>query len=155
SFSFKLDAGTGPVEVRGRVNGRTLALDIVTASGTRSEERELAEPPILSQNLSRRLANGGLKPGARYDWTIFDPATLSNQPVTVEIGQRELVRTGGSSIPAFRVGMTFAGLHTTSWMTDTGEMVREESPLGLITVKESAGQARSLAMSNQVQSDLL
>jgi hypothetical protein len=155
SFTFMLDAGTGPVEVRGRVNGRRLALDVVTASGTRSEERELAEPPILTQNLSRRLANGGLKTGAKYEWAIFDPATLSNQPVTVDIGPRELVSAGGNSIPAFRVGMTFAGLHTTSWMTDTGEMVREESPLGLITVKESADQARSLAVPKQVETDLL
>ena len=60
SFAFSLDAGTGPVEVRGRVNGRLLVLDVVTASGTRTEERELAEPPMLTLNLSRRLASGGL-----------------------------------------------------------------------------------------------
>ena len=65
SFAFSLDAGTGPVEVRGRVNGRLLVLDVVTASGTRTEERELAEPPMLTLNLSRRLANGGLTSGAQ------------------------------------------------------------------------------------------
>ena len=155
SFTFSLDAGTGPVEVRGRISGRTLTLDVVTASGTRSEQRDIAETPILTQNLSRRLASSGLTPGAKYEWTIFDPATLSNAPVTVEVGKRELVRAGSGSIPAFRIGMTFAGLHTTSWMTDTGEVVREESPLGLISVKESADQARSLAVSNQVETDLL
>jgi hypothetical protein len=36
SFAFSLDAGTGPVEVRGRVNGRLLVLEVVTASGTRT-----------------------------------------------------------------------------------------------------------------------
>jgi hypothetical protein len=51
--------------------------------------------------------------------------------------------------------MEFAGLHTTSWVTDTGEVVREESPLGLITVRESAENARAMAVSRRMQVDLL
>ena len=70
---------------------------------------------------------------------MFDPATLRNATVNVDVGRRELVRGAGAApIPAFRVEMEFAGLRTTSWITDTGEVVREESPLGLITVRESA-----------------
>jgi transglutaminase-like putative cysteine protease len=156
SFEFSLDAGTGPVEVRGQLNGTQLTLAVTTASGTRTEVRELAEPPALSLNLSRRLANGGLVAGARHRWTIFDPATLHNAPVVVDVGKRELVRgPGGAPIPAFRVETEFAGLRTTSWVTDTGEVVREESPLGLMTVRESPENARAMAVSSQIQTDLL
>jgi transglutaminase-like putative cysteine protease len=156
AFEFSLDPGTGPIEVHGRVDGRRLTLDVKTVSGTRSEERELPEPPALSLNISRRLANGGLVPGARYQWTIFDPATLRNAPVTVAVGRREIVHGGGvTPIPAFRVEMEFAGLSTTSWITDTGEVVREESPLGLITVRESPEQARAMAVSGRMRVDLL
>ena len=127
-----------------------------TASGTRTEVRELAEPPALSLNLSRRLANGGLVAGARHHWTIFDPATLHNAPVVVDVGKRELVRGAGAApIPAFRVETEFAGLRTTSWVTDTGEVVREESPLGLMTVRESPENARAMAVSSRMQTDLL
>jgi transglutaminase-like putative cysteine protease len=156
AFEFSLDPGTGAVEVRGRLAGRRLTLEVKTPSGTRSEERVLDEPPALSLNLSRRLANGGLVAGARHQWTIFDPATLRNSPVTVVVGRRELVRGAGATpIPAFRVEMEFAGLRTTSWVTDTGEVVREESPLGLITVRESAESARAMAVSRRMQVDLL
>ena len=156
AFEFSLDPGTGPIEIRGRVDGRRLALDVKTPSGTRSEVRELDEPPALSLNISRRLANGGLKTGARYQWTIFDPATLRNSKVNVEVGRRELVRGAGAApLPAFRVEMEFAGLKTSSWITDTGEVVREESPLGLITVRESADSARAMAVSRRMQVDLL
>src|SRR5919201_6250493 len=51
--------------------------------------------------------------------------------------------------------MEFAGLRTTSWVTDTGEVVREESPLGLISVRESPEGARALAVSRRMQLDLL
>ena len=156
AFEFSLDPGTGRVEVRGRIDGRRLSLDVKTPSGTRSEVRELDEPPALSLNISRRLANGGLVVGARYQWTIFDPATLRNSKVNVEVGRRELVRGAGAApIPAFRVEMEFAGLRTSSWITDTGEVVREESPLGLITVRESADSARAMAVSRRMQVDLL
>ena len=47
-----------------RADGTRLALSVTTAGETRTEIRELPEPPALSLNLSRRLANGGLVPGA-------------------------------------------------------------------------------------------
>ena len=58
-------------------------------------------------------------------------------------------------MPAFRVETEFRGLKTTSWVTDTGEVVREESPLGLMTIRESPERARGLAVSGRVQADLL
>ncbi|MBW8868128.1 MAG: transglutaminase domain-containing protein [Acidobacteria bacterium] len=156
AFEFSLDPGTGAIEVRGTLNGRTLTLEVRTPSGSRREERELDEPPALSLSLSRRLANGGLVTGARHQWTIFDPATLRNSPVTVDVGRRELIRGAGTApLPAFRVEMEFSGLRTTSWVTDTGEVVREESPLGLITVRESSENARAMAVSRRIQVDLI
>lgn len=154
-FEFSLDPGTGAIEVRGRVNGRVLTLDIKTPTGTRTEQRELKEPPALAQNLSRRLAAGGLVPGAKHQWMIFDPATLSNSPVIVAVGDREVVRTGQSRVPAFRVELEFAGLRTTSWITDTGDVIREESPLGLITVRETAETAQAMAVSGRMRVDML
>jgi hypothetical protein len=105
AFEFSLDPGTGAIEVRGTLSGRKLTLEVRTASGSRREERELDEPPALSLNLSRRLASGGLVTGARHQWTIFDPATLRNSPVTVDVGRRELIRGActpprGSPTPA-------------------------------------------------------
>ena len=66
----------------GRVDGLRLTLEIRTASGTRTEQRELKEPPALMLNLGRRLARDGLTAGARHTLMVFDPATLSNAPVT-------------------------------------------------------------------------
>jgi transglutaminase-like putative cysteine protease len=40
-------------------------------------------------------------------------------------------------------------------VTDTGEVVREESPLGLMTVRESAERARGMSVPGRVQADLL
>ena len=156
SFNFSLDPGTGPLSIKGQLNGKQLSLAISSHAGTRSETRELSEPPALMLSVGRRLASEGLVAGTTKEWMVFDPATMKNAPVKVAIGAREVVTTGNRRpIPAFKVNMTFSGLTTTSWITDTGESVREESPMGLITVLETQEQATALAVNNRMQDDML
>ena len=124
--------------------------------GSRTETRRLAEPPALMLSVGRRLAAEGLIAGTKKQWMVFDPATMRNAPVGIAIGEREVVTVRERSpIPAFKVDMTFSGLTTTSWITDTGEIVREESPMGLITILETQEQATALAVSNRMREDML
>jgi hypothetical protein len=158
SFEFLLDPGTGPTTVRGTIDGLTLSLSVTNAAGTTTDVRELGETPMLSLNLGRRLAAAGLTPGARHRWMLFDPATLHNAPVTLEVGAREIIYSaspvmGTVRIPAFRVEMAFSGVTTTAWVTDTGEVVQEESPMGLVTRRETSRMA--MRMVTGLRTDLL
>jgi transglutaminase-like putative cysteine protease len=155
AFSFSLDPGTGPTRVEGVLDGRRLDLTIRTPSGERRETRELAEPPALSLNLARTLAARGLETGRTFQVPVFDPATLRNAPMTLEIQARELVRAAGRPVPAFRVEGRLAGITTHTWITDVGEVVREESPTGLLVVSETQEQAQALAVPPAVRADLL
>ena len=162
SFEFSLDPGTGPVEVTGAVNGRHVSLTIKTASGTQKEERDLDQPPVLSVNLPRMLAARGFTPGTEEQFFVFDPATLRSEPVTLAVGRREMVPINatsagrlGQSIPAFRVDVAIAGLRTSSWVTDTGDVIREESQMGLMSVQETPEVARRMAISRGITGDLL
>ena len=171
SFQFSLDPGTGPVEVSGIVNGTHVSLTLKTASGVQREERDLSDVPVLSVSLPRRLAAAGFKPGARHQFVIFDPATLRSEAVTIDVGRREIVtlssprvatvgtrgtnRLRRQAMPAFRVDMAYAGLKTTAWVTDTGEVLREESQLGLLSVREAPDVAQRMAISRGITGDLL
>ena len=156
SFDFSLDPGTGPMVIKGRLEDLRLSLEMSSVSGSRTETRDLEEPPALMLSVGRRLASEGLAAGAKRQWTVFDPATMQNAPVMIEIHDREVVQSGARRpIPAFKVQMTFSGLTTTAWVTDTGEIVREESPMGLITVLETQEQATALSVSNRMREDML
>jgi transglutaminase-like putative cysteine protease len=162
SFDFSLDPGTGAIKVHGTVEkvapasqARRVTVEIMSGGDTRAQVIDLPEPPAMSLNFSRMLANAGLVAGAKHQWMMFDPATLTNAPVAAVVGSRAAVRAGDTNVPAFRVQMTFKGLETVAWVTDTGEVVREESPLGLMTIREPAEMARQLAVTRRVQSDLL
>ncbi len=155
TFSFSLDPGTGPISVDGTLDGPRLDLTIRTPHGTRQETRELEETPALALNLGRRLAAAGLKTGQRLEMSLFDPATLTNAPVTVDVEAREIVRVSGLPVPAFRIRSRFLGVISTSWITDVGEVIKEESPMGLVVLKESREQATARAMSAEASADLL
>ena len=155
SFDFSLDPGTGGTKVRGEIQGRRLHLIVSTTAGSHEQDRDLAEPPVLTLNLARRLADAGLSPGRRYAWTIFDPATLSSSPIVLQVGSRELVSGTRRHVPAFRVETEYSGLRTTSWITDTGEVVLEKSPMGFETVRESQAEAQTMAVPFNVRTDLL
>jgi hypothetical protein len=155
SFRFSLDPGTGAIEVAGNVEGNRLSLDVKTPSSTRHETRELAEHPSLSLNLPRQLAAAGLKPGMHRSIASFDPATLRNAPMSIDVEAREVVWAAGRPVPAFRVLTRFAGVTSTSWVTDVGEVVKEESPMGLMVLRETQERATALAVPGDVQTDLL
>lgn len=148
SFSFSLDPGSGPVVVEGRLDGRRLTLTVTTAGSTRTEVRDLPEPPSLALNLSRRLAASGLETGKKLQVTVFDPATMRNAPMDVEVRGREVVMIMHRPVPAFRVQSRFAGVTSISWITDVGEVIKEESPLGLVVLKESQERATALAVTS-------
>jgi hypothetical protein len=156
NFDFSLDPGTGPMTIKGRLDGLRMTLQISSRSGTRTEVRQLLEPPALMLSVGRRLATEGLVAGTTRQWAVFDPATMKNAPVNIAIGAREVVSTGARRpIPAFKVDMTFSGITTTSWITDTGEIVREESPMGLISILEPSEVAMKLSVSGKMQEDML
>jgi len=155
SFSFALDPGTGPTEISGGVLGGKLELKIRTSRGERSESRDLDAPPMLQLNLSRRLAAEGLHEGQRIVTRVFDPATLKNDALTQIVERREVVEAAGRPVPAFKVVSQMAGITSTSWITDVGEVVREESPMGLVVVKETPERAQTLAVPGRVQTDML
>jgi hypothetical protein len=155
SFSVSLDPGSGPTEVLGALEGLRLSLSIKTGAGKRTEVRELPEAPALPFSFSRRLAAQGLAPGQVHRISVFDPLTLQNAAMELRVEAREVVEAAGRPVPAFRVATRFAGIAATSWITDTGEVVREESPMGLIVVRETAERAQALAVPGKVQADLL
>jgi transglutaminase-like putative cysteine protease len=154
-FLFSLDPGTGPTTIEGVLDGKRLDLTIRNSAGVRRESRALTEPPALSLNLARTLAARGLAPGQKLAMWVFDPATLRNSLMSLEVQAREVVRADGRAVPAFRVEGRLAGLTMRSWITDTGEVVKEESPMGLLVVRETPEQAQALAVPGSVQADLL
>ncbi|MEE9180918.1 MAG: transglutaminase-like domain-containing protein [Vicinamibacteria bacterium] len=142
-FSFRLttasDRSPFETEVKGRVEGQELVLDIRSGGGTRTERRRLDEPLVLPLNLHRSLASKGLESGQKYRLRLLDPMTLTEGEAEITVLEREIVRWGTHEEEAFRIRSRFAGLSTTTWINSQGEVLKEETPLGWTLIKEVPG----------------
>ena len=139
SFEFSLDPGTGAIKVHGTVErpspssaARRVTVEIASGGDTRTQVIELAEPPAMTLNFSRMLANAGLVPGSTAQMDDVRPGDADQcagrsrrrEPRSGQGRRYERARRSACE-------MTFKGLQTMAWVTDTGEVVREESPLGI------------------------
>ena len=51
--------------------------------------------------------------------------------------------------------MTYSGITATSWITEVGDIVKEESTMGMVVMRESRERATALAMSSEVKADMI
>ena len=101
SFEFSLDPGTGAVKIAGTVTSppagaagpHRLTVTITSVSGSRTEERELEDAPVLSLNLSRMLASGDVWNGEPLHAIVV---TAVSSAATIEIFWF-MPRTGGKA----------------------------------------------------------
>ena len=141
SFHFQLDTSSRrtpfSTTVRGVVHEQTLTLTIENGGQQRVETRELSEPIVLPLNLYYSLAARGFESGSKVRLRLFDPMTLSDGAAEVEVMDPEIVRWGGREEEAYRLKTTFSGLTTTAWVNESGEVLKEETPLGWTLTKEA------------------
>ena len=147
SFDFSLKSGLIKFQLGGRMEedtsgaGKKLKIKIQSGGKERQQEISLPEAPyILSQTKLYFLAQG-LEKGKKYRIPAFDPATLSNAEMIAEVEGIERLHIGGEERDLYRVREDFRGIMVRAWMDRDGEVWKEESPTGLVLLRESKNVA--------------
>ncbi|MGI9627223.1 MAG: transglutaminase-like domain-containing protein [Longimicrobiales bacterium] len=160
SFVFSLDSEVGKYEARGTVEGDTLlTVELDSGSGVETLVQPLDEPPVFAAMVPIRVAIGeGLEVGQRVQVPVFDPSTLSNRTVDVEVLDHDTLVVADSaamdaetgrwapahydSIPAWKIAEVFGGLSIESWIDQDGRVLSAESPVGFSMRKTEYELAR-------------
>ncbi len=140
-FSFRLSSGVISLSVSGTVQGQRMRLNIFTGGKHEWREIPLKEPPVLTNSIRYLLLKRGIKPGMNYSQPFFDPLTLSTRTMQVQVLDKEHIEINGLSHDCYKVQTSFQGMTTASWVNEQGETLREESPMGLVLVREDREQA--------------
>jgi hypothetical protein len=143
-FDFTMESGPTSMKIKGAVIGKKLVLDIETGGQTRAERIPLKEPPYLSPNIKPALILLGLEPGKKYRFPLFSPATMNTEDATVTVVSSEHIKVGDKEQTIYKLNEAFQGMETTSWITQDGETIKEESPLGYVLLQESPKEAKKL-----------
>ena len=149
-FDFSMQSDMTAMKIKGAVLGKKLMLDIVTGGATRSEHIDLKDPPYLSPNIKPAILLMGLEAGRTYRFPLFNPATMSTEEATISVESKELIKIGDTKQTLYKMKESFQGMETTSWVTQDGETIKEESALGYTLLKESMVEAKKRDKSGPV-----
>ncbi len=154
-FEYELRSNEIRFRSRGVATPGKLVLEIESAGSTTKKQIPLSSPPYLMAALKPYIATQQLEPGKKHFFSVFDPATLSQQTTSVTIESREHIRIGRELRPAMRIRQQVKGIAVVSWIDGMGRTLREESPAGLALIQQSATDAQNISGSRSVPLDLI
>jgi hypothetical protein len=140
-FDFSLRSDASSMDIKGAVIRNKLVLDIMTAGETRKERFAIKGPLYLTPSVRPAVVLLGLEPGKRYRFPLFNPATMSMEDAFVSVVARETRKIGDRDVIVYQLKESFQGMEAFSWVTQDGETIKEESPLGYTLLKETQTEA--------------
>jgi hypothetical protein len=140
SFQTDLKGDTG-IKVLGDVQGRDLRVTIVTAGGRMTRIIPLKERPSLSLSLVPNILKDGVTPGRRFSVPVIDPASLSQEIVPIEVAGKEKIAVSGNIREAYRLKGSSKNTDFSIWVTEKGEVLKEEGPMGFTLLREEKEEA--------------
>jgi hypothetical protein len=140
-FDFSLRSAASSMAVKGAVVRNQLVVDVMTAGEARKERFPIKGPLYLTPNVRPAVVLLGLEPGKRYRFPLFNPATMSMEDAFVSVVARETRKIGDRDVAVYQLKESFQGMEAFSWVTQDGETIKEESPLGYTLLKETEAEA--------------
>ncbi len=140
-FRFFMSSGRFEFSAAGSVEGDRLVVRTESAGSRRRLEVPLASKPYLAAGIYDAIWASGVEPGIRKVIPVFDPATMGQEPVEVEVIGIEPVQIMGKTVQAHKVVLDFKGVYQEAWIGEGGEMLRQQGFLGIMlekTDRESA-----------------
>ena len=130
-FDFKITSGRFSFNVSGSVSGDVLAVRTKSAGASREADIPLKAKPYLLPAITAAMSTAELAAGDKYAFDIFDPATMGQTAVIVEVIGKEDLQIMGDMHSATKVALNFKGTSQLAWIGDRGEVLKEKGILGI------------------------
>lgn len=139
SFTAKIKADF-VLDISGKVKGKNLYLAINSAGVKSAKVIHFdKEPALEGPAMSKMLI--GKKPGDRISIPVFDPSLIGIADLELNIKAKEQLMSLGKMQETYKVIGNMKGIEFTAWVTESGEVLKEESPMGFLLVKETREDA--------------
>lgn len=154
-FAFELQSDQVGFKARGKIEGTNLDLEVESAGHLSKRTLSLSQPPFLLSALKPYVVAQNFEPGTEQLFPVFDPSTLSQQIATLTVEGRERIKIGNRVEPALRIRQKFKGITVVSWVDGKGKTLKEETPIGLSLIQQSAKEATALPRGRSISLDLI
>ena len=141
TFDFSLQSGVVKFKANGEVTPDRIDININTAGREIKKEIPISTTPYMPGSLKFMLMQQELSVGKEFKVPFFDPSTMSNDEITIEVEAKEKIIINGKETLSYRLKESFKGMVFRAWVDEQGSSLKEESPLGIVLVRESKEDA--------------
>lgn len=131
SFDFKISSGRFSFSAQGSVSGDILKLKTKSSGAKRSIDIKIKKTPYLVAGILDAVRSADFKPGDEFTFDVFDPATMGQERVAVNIVGKENIINMGRTKRATKILMNFKGTTQLAWIGENGEVLKEKGILGI------------------------
>lgn len=136
SFTFAFESPFYRMSASGAVQGQQVDFTLTTGSNTITDSLPVTGAPIVPTARRGYLLKEGLAKGDRLKVPWFDPVSLTAKDSVVEYWGRDRVQIGGRVHNLHKFTENYSGARVSLWLSDEGDVMREESPAGFVFIKE-------------------
>ena len=129
------------MNVSGRVAAKNLIVDINTGGKKSTRTIKLDKEPYLSISALPNMLKDSLKNGRKISMSIFDPTVVGMVDIGLEVSEKVSLMSMGRMREAYKLKGYIKGVEFSVWVTEKGEVLKEESPMGFLLVKEKKEDA--------------
>ena len=140
-FDFEINSGRFSFTVNGNVSDDVLTVRTTSAGASRKFDIRIKKRPYLMAGITAAIASTKLDTGDKYTFRIFDPATMGQAPVIVEVIGKEDIQIMGANQIATKVILNFKGANQIAWIGENGDVLREKGLLGIHLEKTTRNDA--------------
>jgi len=140
-FDFEINSGHFSFTVSGNVSDDVLKVRTTSAGDSRKYDIRIKKRPYLMAGITAAIASTRLDTGDKYTFGIFDPASMGQAPVIVEVIGKEDIQIMGANQIATKVMLNFKGANQIAWIGENGDVLKEKGILGIHLEKTTRSDA--------------
>lgn len=140
---FKMESGPVDFFLTGHVEGKKLYVRLHGGKDATGHTIDLSDEPRLPVTVRSLIGRKRIRPGDRYKIGIFDPSIVGQTELQIEVVGVEEIEHAGAKVEAYKLHETVGTVESWSWVTEEGQTLKEESPMGFTLLRESREDALS------------
>ena len=141
SFDFELNSGRFQFSAQGSVSGNVLSVKTHNFGSTKEIHTKIKEKLYASSGIVNAAYASGMKPGDEFSLYVFDPVSMSSEPVTIKVIGKEGILNMGIKKNSMKVAIQYQGATQLAWIGENGEVIKEKGLLGFSLEKTTRKDA--------------
>jgi hypothetical protein len=141
SFDFEISSGRFNFSAQGSVSGNVLSVKTHNFGSTKNIHTKINERIYASSGIVNAAYASGMKPGDEFSLNVFNPVSMSSEPVTIKVIGKENILNMGIQKNSMKVAIQYQGATQLAWIGENGEVIREKGLLGFSLEKTTRKNA--------------